>query len=496
MPEQLIEHNAIFDDPDFQKLSPDAKQRVMDHIDPEFAKLTPSGKAVVIQEIERSIAAAPQVLTDLNRPGETLATSTPSQIASGFAMGALRQAGKTGLAGVQWLQNMLGRPVSPTPPSLEPRNPIETAGGQMTQLAIPLAAGIATGGASVPVQAAIGGLTSGLVASSSGASPVNTEIAAGLGAAAPAIQAAGANVVSSLRKRAEEGVAKAIGPISMKEKEALSKVLPEITRQRPIAMSSEGLLKQFTRQADQANAQFDALLAKGPSLINVAKTADSIDDVIAKLTINGKFITPEDAAAADQLTQVQTEIRSLAGRTVPNAARIADVRALKQRYDSIIQGTAKNFNRTLPEASRAEAAQSGFFALRKSMIDQNPALEKAGKAAQIAITPRNILAKQELRTISGGLDRVGTIVELTGLTAAIATGRVEPAIGAAVLAALRHIIAATPSKLIPAAARTTLANALERGNVAVAVQIAAQTPAIAARWRQIAEDVAKAQQAQ
>lgn len=471
MPEQLV---GPYNDPDFLKLSPEAKRRVLEATDPEFAKLTPSAKAVVIDHIGGQIqpAATPAA-------GTELVGSTPSQIASGLIKGAGRDVAKQGLTAVQFLQYLAGRQPTPIPPSLEPASGIEQAGGTVGQIAVPAAIAALTGGASVPVQAAVGGLSSALASASSGASPLSTEAAGIVGAAAPAIQTIAPEVVASLRKGATERVASAIGPQGMKEKTALSKVIDAITAQKPIAFSSEGLLAKFQSAADKANTAFNAILAKGPTTASADQVANSINPVIDSLQINGKFVTAEDAAAAEQLMQVQDEIRALGDAT--GTAKMADLRALKQKYDSLIQGTSKNFNRTLAETSRAEAAKEGFFKIRDAMIAANPELKAAGKASQEAITARDILQNQELRTMTGGLGKVGDIVELGGLAASLTTGRAEPAIGAITLAALRHILASTPRKLISAAARTSLANAIESGSAQKALQIAGQIPAVAER---------------
>ncbi len=418
------------------------------------------------------------------QPGQSLVGSTPSEIASGFMKGAGKGTAQQGLTALQWMQYLAGAKQTPTPMSILPKNEIEGYGATASQVVVPALAAAATGGASLPVQAAVGGLSSGIASASSGASPVSTEIAGTVGAAAPLLQEA-APLVSSLRRGARERVASALGPSGNKERVALDQVLDSMTAKRPIAFSSEGLLAKFEKDAAKATKAFDDILANGPNLANAYQTSAAIDGVIDKLKIGGKFVTPEDAAAADQLMQVQKEIRSLATGPIPGAAKISDLRALKQRYDTLIQGTSKNFNRTLAEASRGDAAKEGFFKIQQSLIQQNPALKEAGKAAQEAITGRNILQSQELRTMTGGLGKVGDVVELGGLTASIMTGRAEPAMAAVTLAALRHILASTPRKLISAAARTSLANAIESGSASKALEVAGQIPAVVERLTQL-----------
>lgn len=514
MPEQFIGNDELFKDPEFLKLSPEAKMKVLEKVDADFSKLTPSGKSVVLQELTNM--SMPQ----MPKPGETPVGSTPSQIAAGLGMGAAKSVGRMGMTTAQWLQYVLGRNVSPTPMSLLPKTPLEETGGTIGQIGVPVAIGMMTGGASIPVQAAIGGLTGGIAAASEGASPTSTQVAAGLGAAAPAVSAGVQQFIQPmLRRKASELVADAIGPSGQKEKEALSKVIDDITRKRPIAFSSEGLLKKFTKAADKANRQFDAILDAGPQEMTVseirslAREISSVADDYRR-GVGNALVTPEARQTADELKKVAAEVRKLGflpgpwqklggggnlpQRVIPGTrvnTPMSELRKLKQDYDRIVTGVnEKNIARTVAEGTRADAAQEGFFKIRGAMVKKIPGLEKAGRASQVAITPRNIMARQEISNIKGGLGRVGDVVELGMLASGVATGRLEPVVAAASLAALRHILASTPRKLISAAARTTLANAIERGDAVKALQAAAQTPAIVEQWNQLQTGVVRAQE--
>jgi hypothetical protein len=78
---------------------------------------------------------------------------------AGFARTAIAQ---PALGALQWGQNIIGAPVTPTPPMLEPSlDPHQQVGETLGKVARTVAPSIASGGAAMPVQAAVGAMVGG-----------------------------------------------------------------------------------------------------------------------------------------------------------------------------------------------------------------------------------------------------------------------------------------------------------------------------------------------
>jgi hypothetical protein len=268
------------------------------------------------------------------------------------------------------------------------------------------------------------------------------------------------------RKKAEEIVASVIDPRG-RDKASLKRVLPDITREKPFAMSSESLLQKFRDKASAVNDAFDDAINNYTGTINSRDITDKIKAVRDSLKLKGQHITREDRAKVLELLDIEDEIRQL-GRRVS----LADARTLKQKYDAVVAGTEQNFLRTLPETSRSAAAKEGFYALREGMIDKVPELKDLGQLYNRYATPRDILAKTETRNISGTGGGIGRIVELGATANTLATGNLGGVKTAVILRQLDNLTKSTPFKLANANLRTSFANAMESGNISLAVQIA------------------------
>lgn len=340
--------------------------------------------------------------------------------------------------------------------------------GRMIQSAIPA---MATGGASLPIQAGAGGLGAAAIASGAGDDP---KTAGAIGAAGPVAGSLLQRVVPMLRKGAQERVASAIDPRGMEEKKSLAQVLPEVTARKPFAWSSEGLQGKFEQSATRIAEQLDAAIDNSKvGALDTRAVAGSMDDLVQSISRSGGSVTPEAQAAIGQLQQVQREIVALGDDTF-GAATIPRIRELKQQYDKIVAGATKHFFRDQAAAGRGAAAKEGYHALRTAMVDAVPDSGTLGKEYQRVATVRNILSKNEIRNISGSAPGVGRIAEIGAVAGSMATGNPQLLAVAGTIAALRKIVDSTPLKLVSANLRTSIANALDSGDVTVASQLVAQ----------------------
>ncbi len=151
--------------------------------------------------LEQQQKAYPTSAEQGGKPGEAVQSSfNMPEIAKGVG----QSIANTGLAALQWGQNIVGAPVTPTPPSFQPKNIGQQVGntaGYIGTSAIPAAL---TAGASLPTQVAAGGLGMGLAAAGANqdpttastigmAMPVASQVLSAVGKAIPRKMAQAAN---------------------------------------------------------------------------------------------------------------------------------------------------------------------------------------------------------------------------------------------------------------------------------------------------------------
>lgn len=109
--------------------------------------------------------------------GQAIQSSfNPLEIAKGLG----QSIANTGLAGLQWGQNIVGARVMPTPPSFTPKNEGQRVGNTAGYIGLSSIPAIASAGTSLPTQIAAGGLGMGLAAAGAGEDP-QTMSALGMG---------------------------------------------------------------------------------------------------------------------------------------------------------------------------------------------------------------------------------------------------------------------------------------------------------------------------
>ena len=452
--------------------------------------------------IETKAPAGPGAATPPSSTSDIIRNSPGYQLLQGIAQGT----GQIGLGALQWMQDLprqirearTGRmepsSVTPTPPWLEPQTATQSVGAAIPAIAGSTLLAAIPGG--LPAQVAAGGIGSGLIAGTTGAGPGMTQVAGAMGMAGPALQRALNMLSPTLRKAAEERIAAALKPVGQEKKE-LARVIGDVAKQKPFAWSSEGLLKQFTDQAEIAAEAIDeAIDAFGAGRKIAAKPiAAKLNPLISALKIDGKFVTPESAAAAAQLRLVQREIKELGRVTQPYSrvtssgivprviqqqtvgARLESLRRLKQNYDQIVAGAQEHFFRALPPESRAAAAKQGFIKVSEGMMDALPELQALNRKYTIPATVRDILQRSEYRGITGPSPTIARVAELGGIAGGIVTGSVRPVAGAGILAVLVKFVDSTPFKLASANSRTRFANAIESGNIPAAMALMGQMSA-------------------
>lgn len=424
------------------------------------------------------------------------ASGTPSlgQIASGILQvepikGGLKSLGQTALAIPSIASKVLGvqepQFIKSAREYLQPINPPQEMGATISRGLQMAAPALLTGGSSIPVQMAAGGVGNALVSAGEGESPLTSGI---IGAASPAAGALASKAIPMLRGGAQRLVASAIGPAGAEKKE-LARVLPEITASKPFAFTRAGLQRQFetkaTQAADAIDAAIDAKTEEGIR-VNMNKATAGINQMVKQLKAAGGSVTPEGQQMSQQLTKVIGEMKELGRITAPYTkigasvtetglppviqkqtvgAALDKLRQLKQTYGEIVAGPSGAFSRGLSDASRAAAAKAGFRASQTAMVEAAPEIAALNRAYTVNATPRDIMANNAIRDIAGQKGGFGKLAE-AGM---LATGHPVAAIK---LELLRGIMGSPGWKLVRANLKTAVANAIDSGNTTLAINLA------------------------
>lgn len=122
-----------------------------------------------------------------------------------IAKGVGQSIANTGLAALQWGQNVVGAHVTPTPPSFQPKNEGQRLGNTVGYVATSALPAAVTAGASLPIQVAAGGLGMGLAAAGANEDPQTAStIGMALPVAGQLISAAGKVIPRKMAQTANE----------------------------------------------------------------------------------------------------------------------------------------------------------------------------------------------------------------------------------------------------------------------------------------------------
>jgi len=198
----------------------------------------------------------------------------------------------------------------------------ERVGRLGAQAAPQLALATATGGASLPVQSLLGGVSSGAESLAEGASPERAAVSAGFGALAPGEARLAGRVAKGLGKAAVNQYAKALNPTTRALKAESDRIIPELL-DRGVTGDLQSLAARGTQESSRAGSALASeyqQAAQAGTTMNATQIADSLDGLkapfIGQSGAGQPVVLNQNAVGA--IESLQNTLRELGDTVAPD----------------------------------------------------------------------------------------------------------------------------------------------------------------------------------
>lgn len=368
-----------------------------------------------------------------------------------------------------------------------------SAGRLGAKAAPQIAAGLLTGGASLPVQAAVGGGLETLQGLSEGDTPGQAAFRGGLAGAAPGIGKAAKWGAGKLRSAAVDQFTKALHPTTRAAKVDAARIVPELLERR-VSGNLDKLVARGTAESDRAGAGIAKQYALSPKTINASNLADSLEDLkapfMAESGIGGKgkvrgagFMmtrqnpakTPVviDEAAVGKINEIQDKLREFGDAVPPK-----ELWKYRQVLDRIVR-SSNGFTKELSPETAGEISRNARRALQKELSSSTPGVDALNAEYRLWESLQDVANETAIRKtgqqgLQGMLARGAGGVAGAGVGAVVG-GPFGAAAGAAVGSQVTKKIAdamASPAwRTVSAVQKNEVAKLLERGEAEKALNL-------------------------
>lgn len=375
-----------------------------------------------------------------------------------------------------------------------PNENLGMSAGRLGAKAAPqIAAGIATGGASIPVQAGVGGGLELLQALSEGDTPGQAAFRGGLAGAAPGIGRGAKWAGGKLRSAAVDQFTKALHPTTRAAKVDAARIVPELLERR-VSGNLDKLVARGTAESDKAGAGIAKQYALSKKTINAANLADELENLkdpfMGKSGFGGKSKargagfsmtrtnppqTPVviDEAAVKKINEIQDKLREFGDAVPPE-----ELWKYRQKLDRIVR-RSNGFTQELDADTAAEISKDARRVVQSELNKAEPDLVKLNAEYRLWESLQDVAGETAIRKtgqqgLPGMLARGAGGVVGTGVGWA-AGGPFGAAAGAAIgnqaTKKIADVMASPAWRTVSAVQKNEVAKLLERGEAEKALNL-------------------------
>lgn len=356
-----------------------------------------------------------------------------------------------------------------------------------------IAAGLLTGGASLPVQAAVGGGLETLQGLSEGDTPGQAAFRGGLAGAAPGIGKGAKWAGGKLRSAAVDQFTKALHPTTRAAKVDAARIVPELLERR-VSGNLEKLTALGTAESDKAGSAIARQYALSPKTINASRLADELEDLKApfmgqsgfggktkargagfSMTRTNPPQTPVviDEAAVKKVNEIQDKLREFGDAVPPK-----ELWKYRQKLDRIVR-RSNGFTQELDADTAAEISKDARRVVQSELNKKEPDLVKLNAEYRLWESLQDVAGETAIRKtgqqgLPGMLARGAGGVIGTGVGWA-AGGPFGAAAGAAIgnqaTKKLADLMASPAWRTVSAVQKNEVAKLLERGEAEKALNL-------------------------
>lgn len=362
--------------------------------------------------------------------------------------------------------------------------------GRFGAKAVPqLALAAATGGTSVPAQAAAGGSLAMLQGLSEGATPGEATFQATLGAAAPYAGGLASKVGGKLKKAAIEQYYKALNPTRIATKRITEKIVPELL-ERGVTGNLDDLASAGARESSLTGEALETAYGQSGQTVNATKIADDLESLKAPFQIQPGQVAAvgpnkppviANPGAVNAIENIQSMLRDLGDNVAPD-----QLWKFRQNIDDLVSAS-NGFQRDIPGGTIAGIAKKARADIQRELTAAVPdvarlnaeyslwqGLEDVARATAERKVGQQGAAGMLARTAGGAVG--GAVGSMGGPAAGIAGA----AAGQQVSKSLAGLMSSPAWRTVSAVQKYKLAQLLTSGKPDVAARYIARLAAPAA----------------
>jgi hypothetical protein len=284
-------------------------------------------------------------------------------------------------------------------------------------------------------------------------------------------------VKNVLKQSAAKNYQDVLNPTRIDTKYQTQKIMPQLVKEAPVAMTRQGLAEKAAGQADIAGQQIEQTVSGLQGSMKTQPVIDGLENLRQKYQVNGVSLRPEVDGAInalqDQLRGISQPADVPGGAAGPGEASISyqDVVKARRILDQAVAEVGGYQGRPLSDTSMANIRKATANSFREELGNASPDLAAVNAKFHFWNTLNEVLeqtiqrktgqvnALPKMETVIAG---AGGLASGGGLTAALGFGAAMKALGSAFRSTgWRTVSAATKSSIADSLANGQFKNVLD-----------------------------------
>ena len=281
-------------------------------------------------------------------------------------------------------------------------------------------------------------------------------------------------VANALQSSAEKKSAQALGATTKADKQLSEKIVPELLSRRVTFATRGGLLQKAQSSVEDVGGQLEETYSRLPpdTKIDIAPVIKRLEDAKDRFITTGAggqrvVVDAAGYKAADQLQQTIISLAQDPHKLITNSdVSVNSLREARQILDKSIAKTGKSFALGAKDSAVLAAQKSGANAIRNELAQEFPQIAKINKEYNFWKNVETVVGNTVQRTKSQATPVGETIAEGAGavIGATKGGGLGNIVLGATGYKLLKSVVTSPAWRQTSAVARSTLADALIKGN--------------------------------
>lgn len=265
----------------------------------------------------------------------------------------------------------------------------------------------------------------------------------------------------AFERSAQKSIGKVLEPTKEANKIQTTKILPDLTKKTPMAMTRGSLEEKYAARAQEAGQEIDAYIDQLPdeSKSFVVPVLEGLEKEKNKFIVKGTESNPDGPVIANpNAYQSANDLQDLILQVSDNGyAPTKSIRSIRQIWDEEIDAS-KGFTKDLKEGTMLNLKKQGTNAIREVLAEEHPDLAKLNKEYTLWKSAEDILRQTNLRKTGKEMsDTEKGALGIGGVGGGSMGGFKAAVIGAAVVGAITLAVRSTAWRTLSAATKLKIA---------------------------------------